>query len=144
MAKETSTWSKDPSTKIGAIAVGRKGQILSTGYNGFARGIKDTVYRYENREEKYKHVIHGEMNVIYNACLNGISLEDSTLYVYGLPVCSECANGIIQVGIKDVIIQCTNNIPDKWKDSFKLTRTKFNEAGISMTIYDENYETILY
>lgn len=45
MAYLVSTWSKDPSSKIGAVCVNRKGQILSTGYNGFPRGIKDTEER---------------------------------------------------------------------------------------------------
>ena len=39
LAKEISTWSKDPSTKVGAIIVGSKGQVISQGYNGFPRGI---------------------------------------------------------------------------------------------------------
>ena len=34
VAKEISTWSKDPSKKIGAIIVKDK-RILATGYNGF-------------------------------------------------------------------------------------------------------------
>ena len=50
MAKHASTLSKDPSTKIGAVAVGDKNQILSTGFNGFSRGIKDTHERLNNRE----------------------------------------------------------------------------------------------
>jgi dCMP deaminase len=33
LAKEVSTWSKDPSSKIGAVAVGSKGQVLAQGYN---------------------------------------------------------------------------------------------------------------
>ena len=41
LAEEVSSWSKDPSTKIGAIAVGNKGQVLAQGYNGFPRGIID-------------------------------------------------------------------------------------------------------
>lgn len=42
LAREISTWSKDPSTKVGAIAIGKKGQVLAQGYNGFPRGIADT------------------------------------------------------------------------------------------------------
>ena len=38
IAREISTWSKDPSRKIGAIAV-RDRKILATGYNGFPKGI---------------------------------------------------------------------------------------------------------
>lgn len=99
LAREVASWSKDPSKKIGAIAVGSKGQVLSQGYNGFPRGIDDSKRRYEDRAIKYKYVVHAEMNVIYNATYNGISLDGATLYVYGLPVCSECAKGIIQTGI---------------------------------------------
>ena len=130
MAKEVATWSKDPSVKVGAVAVGSKGQILSQGYNGFPRGIKDTDARYNNREEKYKFVVHGEMNAIYNACHNGVSLEGATLYVTGLPVCSECAKGIIQVGITKVIMEYPKNIPDRWRVSSRDTELMFREAGM--------------
>ena len=41
LAEEVSSWSKDPSSKIGAIAVGNKGQVLAQGYNGFPRGVID-------------------------------------------------------------------------------------------------------
>ena len=50
-------WSKDPSRKIGAIAV-RDRKILATGYNGFPKGIEDTHERYKNREIKYRYVVH--------------------------------------------------------------------------------------
>jgi deoxycytidylate deaminase len=38
------------------------------------------------------------MNAIYNATYSGTSLDGATLYVYGLPICSECAKGIIRNG----------------------------------------------
>ena len=53
---------------------------------------------------KYKYVVHAEMNLIYNATFNGISLDGSTVYVYGLPICSECAKGLIQVGVKTSLL----------------------------------------
>lgn len=134
LAKEISTWSKDPSRKIGAVAVGTKGEILAQGYNGFPRGIFDGAQRLNDRETKYKYVVHAEMNVIYNATFNGVSLDGADLYVYGLPVCSECAKGIIQVGIRRVYIQTPEDIPDTWQESFKLTCKMFKEAGISVLI----------
>ena len=130
LAKQVSTWSKDPSRKIGAVAVGSKGQILSQGYNGFPRGILDLPERYENREVKYKHVVHAEMNVIYNATFSGVSLDGASLFVYGLPVCNECAKGIIQVGIQRVVIYTDELIPEIWTDAFELTWAMFKEAGI--------------
>jgi len=132
LAKEISLWSKDPSTKIGAVTVGSNRRILSTGYNGFPRGIEDTPERLINKDIKYKYVVHGEMNCIYNATLNGISLNDADLYVYGLPVCSDCAKGVIQVGIKRVVMCYPDNLSSKWLDLFELTKALFKEANIEM------------
>jgi dCMP deaminase len=137
MAKEVATWSKDPSTKVGAIAVGDKGQILSQGYNGFPRGVKDTPDRYEVREEKYKYIVHGEMNAIYNACHSGASLSGATLYVTGLPVCSECAKGIIQVGIKKVVMQFPKDISQTWRDSMVTSLKMFAEANVIVMTHEE-------
>ena len=119
LAKEISTWSKDPSTQVGAVVIGEKGQLLSQGYNGFPRGINDTDDRLNNRERKYELVVHAEMNAIYNASFNGVSLKDSTLYVYGLPICSECAKGIIQVGIKKVVATRPRIYNSGWDKSTK-------------------------
>ena len=132
LAKEIAKWSKDPSKQIGAVAIGDKGQVLAQGYNGFPRGIEDTEDRYNNREEKYKYVVHAEMNCIYNATYNGVSLEGATIYISGLPVCSECAKGLIQVGIKRVVYHTGLDIvPNKWKESNDQTIELFSEADIS-------------
>lgn len=137
LAKEISNWSKDPSKKIGAVAVGSKGQVLSQGFNGFPRGIRDTDDRLTDRAKKYQFVVHGEMNCIYNACHSGVSLDGATLYVYGLPVCSECAKGVIQVGIKKVVMQYEEAIP-QWEESYATTEQMFYEAGIAAIRYDKN------
>ena len=121
-------WSKDPSRKIGAIAV-RDRKILATGYNGFPKGIEDTAERYNNREIKYRYVVHAEMNCIYNAAANGISLKDSTLYIHGLPVCSDCALGIIQAGVSRVVA-ISGSTPDRWKEAIDKTNEIFKEAGV--------------
>ena len=132
LAKFFSTWSKDPSTQIGAVAIGEKGQVLAQGYNGFPRKVDETEERLQNRETKYKYVVHAEMNCIYNASYNGAKLDGATMYVYGLPVCHECAKAIIQVGIKRVVIPFDHiqDLPDRWRDSTKLTMRMFDEAGV--------------
>ena len=134
LAKEISTWSKDPSTKVGAIVVGCDGQILSQVYNGFPRRIADSEDRLNNRERKYELVVHAEMNAIYNASLNGISLKDSVLYVYGLPICNECAKGIIQVGIKKVIAMRPQIYNSQWDKSIKDAEALFREAEVMYLI----------
>ena len=135
LAKNISQWSKDPSTKVGAVTVGKQGQILSQGFNGFPRNIDDSDERLNDRPTKLKYVVHAEMNCIYNACLNGVSLKDSNLYVYGLPVCSDCAKGVIQVGVKRVFMCYPTNVIDKWQASFEDTKKMFDEAGIRYNTY---------
>ena len=130
LAYEVASWSKDPSKKIGAIAVGSKGQVLAQGYNGFPRGISHSAKRLNDRELKYKYVVHAEMNLIYNASYNGVSLDGSTVYVTGLPVCSECAKGLIQVGVRQVIMPKQEDTPEKWVKSFKLSKELFEEASV--------------
>lgn len=129
IAEQVSTWSKDPSRQIGAIAVNDNRRILATGYNGFPRGVEDSEDRYNDRPTKYKLVVHAEMNVIYNAGYNGISLDGATLYVFGLPICSDCAKGIIQVGIKKIIMP-SQEIPDSWYASWSLSKSMFKESGV--------------
>lgn len=140
LAKHISRWSKDPSTCVGAVTVGHSGQILSQGYNGFPRGIRDSSKRLADKQEKYKYMVHAEMNCIYNASLNGVSLNESTLYVYGLPVCSECAKGVIQVGVKKIIIYTPeislNEFEGRWLDSFAITKNMFDEVNLEYHWYD--------
>ncbi len=136
LAKEVSTWSKDPSTQVGAVTVGNKKEVLSQGFNGFPRGINDSTKRYSERETKYKFVVHAEMNAIYNATYSGTSLDGATLYIYGLPICSECAKGIIQVGIKKVVIEKSKEL-DNWNDSVKLSQEMFEEAGVKLLIKNQ-------
>ena len=137
LAKHISTWSKDPSRQIGAVAIGQNRKILATGYNGFPRGVYDTDERLNDRKEKYKLIVHAEMNCIYNATLNGVSLQGSHLYVYGLPVCHECAKGVVQVGVSRVIMSDDIWVLDdrlendrKWIDSFNRTKQIFTEGNV--------------
>lgn len=140
LAKEFSKWSKDPSSKIGAVAIGAKGEVLSSGYNGFPRGIADTEERLHTREIKYKLVVHAEANCIYNATRNGVSLNGSTMYVYGLPCCSDCAKAIIQVGVKRVVMNGDLDNP-RWKDSLELAMSMFKESGVEVELVD-SYDKI--
>ena len=130
LVREVSTWSKDPSTKVGAIVVSNTGTVIAQGYNGFPRGIADTDERLNTRSIKYNYMVHAEMNGIYNGAYNGVCLVDSTMYVYGLPVCHECAKAIIQVGINKVIAIPGFDTSDKWKKSGDISRELFLESGV--------------
>jgi len=127
VAREVSSWSKDPSKQIGAVIVKDK-RILATGYNGFPKGIDDSADKYNNRELKYELVVHAEMNAIFNASFHGVSLKDTTMYVWGLPVCNECAKGIIQVGINRIVM-AADDVPRRWIESYDKSKQLFIESG---------------
>lgn len=140
VAREVSSWSKDPSRQIGAVIVKDK-RILATGYNGFPKGIDDSEDRYNDRALKYELVVHAEMNAIYNATYNGISLKDTTLYVWGLPVCNECAKGIIQVGINRIVM-AAEAVPQRWIESYAKSKELFIQSGIGILTDFRVEETI--
>jgi dCMP deaminase len=135
MAQVISTWSKDPSSQIGAVVVNDERRILATGYNGFPKGIADTEERLNNKEEKYSRIIHAEMNALMNALYSGVSLKDSTLYVYGLPVCSSCAKCVIQAGVKRVVIPTIKTNKANWQAVWEQeSAPMFAESGVQITI----------
>ena len=56
------------------------------------------------------------------------------MYVYGLPVCNECAKGIIQVGIKKVVAVRPKDYNTDWDDSIKDAKALFKEAEVMYLI----------
>ena len=135
LAASISEWSKDPSTKVGCIIIHPDRNILSTGYNGFPKGISDTEERLADRDIKYDNTIHAEVNAIFNAARNGVSLQGSTLYVVGLPVCSLCANSIIQVGIERV---CMLDYKDpRWLMSTDRAKEKLTETHVQYDVFEK-------
>ncbi len=110
IARVVALRSKDPSTKIGAVIVGDGMEIRSTGYNGFARGVRETPERWE-RPEKYSWVKHAEENAIINAARVGTPLRGTILYCSGA-VCDICASAIVNAGIIEVVA------PRPEKDAF--------------------------
>ena len=128
LAQLVSTWSKDPSTQVGCVAV-RNRNVIAQGYNGFPRGMDDDPQYYNDRPLKYRLIVHAEMNAIYNAAENGVSLKGSTIYVIGLPICHDCAKGLIQAGISRVVTP-EQEIPENWQESISSSISMFKEAGV--------------
>ena len=131
LANHISSWSKDPSTKVGCIIVGADREIRSTGFNGFPRGIDDSEERLTDREEKYPLICHAEENAIMHAARVGVSLKDCTAYVTW-PPCTRCARSLIQAGIVEVVYAGTSNIPERWLEDFTRSTNMMKEAGIKL------------
>lgn len=134
LAALASEWSKDPSTKVGAVIVRQDRSVASVGFNGFPRGCLDDPALYADREVKYERVVHAEMNAILAA---GEAVRGYTLYVT-LPPCQCCAAHIIQSGIARVV--CLGIVIDgfskRWGDSCKGALDMFAEAGVEVVGYE--------
>lgn len=142
---EATLWSRrshDTQTQCGCVLVKNKTSI-SSGYNGFIRGIDDHVLP-TTRPEKYPFMIHAEANAIYNAVRNGQSTLDATAYVTAIP-CLQCLQMFHQCGITEV---CFSDISspkrgswDKYskileliKDEFKFKFTPKSELDNAMLL----------
>lgn len=125
-------WSKDPSTKVGAVIVREDKTVASVGYNGFPRGMSDDAGLYADRPTKYSRIVHGEMNAILNA--HG-TVTGCTLFVPML-CCDRCAVHVIQAGIKRVVCRLpSEDMQSRWGDAFEQTRAMFKEAGVEVMEY---------
>ena len=125
LAEHVAEWSYDPSTKVGAVIVDSKNRVVSMGYNGFPRGVKDLAERYNDRVQKHLFVCHAERNALDNA---PHSVEGCTMYVPLLP-CNECAKSIIQNGIVKVV---TYKPTREDRFNWDVTRQMFKEAGVNL------------
>jgi dCMP deaminase len=127
LAQWIAGWSKDPSTKCGAI-ITRGKHVVSLGFNGFPAGCDDSAILYEDRKLKYPRIIHAEINAILSSKQD---LTDCTIYVSPLLPCSRCAAAIIQSGITTVISYTpTPEHTERWGESMKTSKAMFEEAGV--------------
>lgn len=144
LARMVASWSKDPSTGVAAVIVNDLRQVVGMGYNGFPRGVEDSEERLNDRPTKYNFIAHAELNAILDA---GHRARGATMYVWptfpqpdpvdGVLPCKECANPVIQAGIKEVVGYLPDPLNeedrkrmDRWGDSLAIAKIKLKEAGV--------------
>ena len=125
LAQHISSWSKDPSTRVGAVIADDK-RIISLGYNGFPPGIADDE-RLLDREQKYEIIIHAEINAMANAHTD---ITGCDLYVWPMPPCARCATHIIANRIGRVFYPEGSEHHPRWSESVARGVALFNEAGV--------------
>lgn len=134
LAAYISSWSKDPSTQVGAVIERPNHTVASYGFNGFPRGVADFKARYEQRDLKYAMVVHAEANAIIHA---KESLEGMTMYLT-MPPCSGCAGLIIQSGISKVVyVAPSADFRERWSASMSVAKQMFDEAGVVLKEIDQ-------
>jgi dCMP deaminase len=120
------SWSKDPSTKCGAVIVNNLKQVLGQGFNGFPREVSDDPERYADRPTKYAMIVHCEANAILNARQD---VSGCTLYTTKFP-CSGCTKLIIQAGI--ALVVCPEPDVNDWVDDARVSWRMFQEANVDV------------
>ena len=131
LAKHIASWSKDPSTKVGAVIVDYDRRVIGTGYNGFPRGVNDDAARYQEKAVKYRLVVHAEANAILNAVK---SVWGHTLYTTKFP-CTGCAKLIIQSGIS-VVVTPPPDLEGTWAEDARDSIQMMKEACVFVRTYE--------
>lgn len=133
LAKTVSTWSKDPSTKVGAVIVRPDKSVVSLGYNGFPRKMKDSPELYSNRDEKYSRIIHAEINAVLQA---KVDVTGCTLYTYPFMPCDRCAVQMIQAGIDAFVYpRAMEDALQRWGSAFIKVEQYFKECRVKWREY---------
>lgn len=132
VAELVATWSKDRSRGIGACIVGPDRTIRSLGYNGFPRGVDDTIEERHTRPDKYQWTEHAERNAIFNAIRAGTDIRGCTCYV-NLFCCCNCARAIVQSNLRKVVTYPPADDP-RWQRDFEISMQMFNESGVEVKL----------
>jgi len=128
VCRTVAAWSKDPSTKCACVIVDQKHRILSTGINGFPRGVPDDADKLQDRETKLALVIHAEENALLFAQRD---LSGGTAYVWPMPPCSRCAAKLAQAGIVRVVTVAPSDAQRaRWGESFDLAQWVYDQVRI--------------
>jgi dCMP deaminase len=118
------SWSKDDSTKVGAVITDAKNRVISIGFNGFPHGVKDGE---TDRSERLRRTCHAEVNAILFAKQD---LDGYSLYV-SHPPCSQCTAKLIQAGIKTVhYYEGRHDFIERWKEDLDSSEAMMTEAGV--------------
>ena len=134
LCQVVASWSKDPSTKTGAVIVRPDFTIASIGFNGFPRRCNDAPELYADRQSKYARIVHCEMNAILSA---REPLLGYTLYTWPLASCDRCAANVIQAGImRCVAPKASAEKLERWGGNLKIASDLFREAGVTLDLID--------
>jgi len=120
IAKVVSQRSNCIKRHVAAIIVKDK-RIISTGYNGTPRGIKNCneggcprCNRFEASGKDLGECLcsHAEENAITQASYHGVSIKNATLFTTFSP-CLMCTKMIINSGIKEVVFDAKYSLSDR-------------------------------
>lgn len=128
LARSVASWSKDPTTQVGAVAVGTTRRVLETGYNGPPAGVEDLEARFQ-RPAKYLWTTHAEANLVAAAAQHRLS--GSTVYVTHL-CCAQCAALLVNSGVARIV--CGTGVTSMAPEQFEVAMRMMEEAGVVLDL----------
>ena len=134
------SYSKDTSTKVGAVIAKDKDEI-SAGYNGPPPGMDDEMVYSMQRPRKYNFIIHAEVNAILRAQAKQAPVKGCVLYCPYYP-CANCACQIITAGISEVVtlpFEIASKFHDRWCESMADASLLFAQCGIQVRYLDRSF-----
>ena len=140
LAAHVATWSKDRSTKVGSVIIGSEREIVSVGYNGFARGVSDDHPERHERPLKYLMTVHSELNSVLNAGRVGAKILGCTMYVTAMP-CANCASVVVNAGINKLFVpKWDRHDPmfDRWREDWEWAEVILREGKVVVTFLERN------
>jgi len=135
LARQIAEWSKDRSRQVGCIIAGPNNEIRAVGFNGFPRGVDDSVEARHQRPAKYPWTEHAERNAIYNAARVGTPVEGCRMYLPWFP-CMDCARAIIQSGIAELVCIQPDLKDPQWGQDFSDVPVLLKEGGVKIRWYE--------
>lgn len=139
LARTVARWSKDPSTKVGAVLVRPNNSVASTGFNGFPPGHDDSPELYLDRDYKYKHVVHAEVNALnfLDSPADGFTLYTS------FPCCPDCVERAAEAGVSRIVHPPLPTLGrsalwvGEWTQRLIRSREVAARHGIALEVLDE-------
>ncbi len=115
--------------RVGAVAV-KDRRILATGYNGAPSNmahceevgcLREQLKIPSGQRHEICRGLHAEQNVIIQAALHGVSIQDAVLFCTTQP-CLICSKMLINTGIREIYF--AESYPDE------LAEAMLREAGV--------------
>ena len=130
VAESFASMSKD-TTKVGCVILDSETNgILSSGYNGFPRGVNENIVSRWKRPEKYSFVVHAEANAVCQSSNSSASLRNATCVVTMYP-CAECTKLLVQAGVRRIVTkQPEEDLKKRWGESFRYSKLMLQETGV--------------
>lgn len=129
LAHHVALWSKDPSTKVGAVIARPDKSVCSVGFNGFPARMRDSQAWLDDRAQKYARMVHAEIN----ALLFARERVDGYCMYSTLMTCDRCLVQLAQAGIvRFVFPPSTADQLTRWGDAFKRSWQFAQDMGLEM------------